>query len=58
MRIEVSKNALIGLIKSAPIRYVRYVRYTQELNEAGKWSFDMNGPTAFNWEVNCKQNFS
>lgn len=55
MRIEVSKNALIGLIKSAPIRYVRY---TQELNEAGKWSFDMNGPTAFNWEVNCKQNFS
>lgn len=49
MRIEVSKNALIGLVKSGPIRYGRY---TQELNEAGKWSFDMNGPTAFNWDDN------
>lgn len=46
MRIDVSKNELIGLIKSVPISYGRY---TQELNEAGKWSFDMNGPTAFNW---------
>ena len=47
MHIDVSKNELIGLIKSVPISYRRY---TQELNEAGKWSFNMDGPTRFNWD--------
>lgn len=47
MIANLQKEDIINLIKAAP---VRYGRYTSELNEAGKWGFDMNGPTSFNWD--------
>ena len=47
MNVDLRKNDIINLIKAAP---VSYRRYTSELNDAGKWSFDMNGPTTFNWD--------
>ena len=53
MKVNQQKNEIINLIKSAPISYGRY---TQELNEAGKWSFDMNGPTTFNWDCRWLEN--
>ena len=46
MNVNLRKNDIINLIKATP---VSYRSYTSELNEAGKWSFDMNGPTTFNW---------
>ena len=48
MNVNLRKNDIINLIKAAPISYCRY---TSELNEAGKWGFNMDGPTTFNW--NC-----
>ena len=48
MYINMSKRELIDMIKSVP---VSYGRYTKELDEAGAWEFNMDGPTHFVWNV-------
>lgn len=46
MNVQLSKNEIIDLIKSVPLAYRRY---TPELEMAGKWSYNMDGPTTFTW---------
>lgn len=48
MNVNLSKREIIDLIKAVP---VSYRRYTKELNEAGYWEFNMDGPTHFVWNV-------
>ena len=48
MNVNLSKREIIDMIKSVP---VSYGRYTKELNEAGAWEFNMDGPTHFVWNV-------
>ena len=49
MNINLSKEDIINLIKSVPIRYERY---TDELSALIEWDFDMNGPTRYYWHTN------
>lgn len=49
MNLNLSKEELIDLIKSVPIRYERY---TDELSALIEWDFDMNGPTRYYWHTN------
>lgn len=49
MNLNLSKEDIIDLIKSVPIRYERY---TDELNALIEWDFDMNGPTRYYWHTN------
>lgn len=44
MKVQLSKNEIIDLIKSVPLAYCRY---TPELEMAGEWSYNMDGPTQF-----------
>lgn len=46
MKAQLSKNEIIDLIKSVPLAYGRYA---PELEMAGKWNYDMDGPTKFSW---------
>lgn len=55
MDVELSKNELIGLIKSVPLAYRRY---TPELEMAGEWSYNMDGPTKFSWYTRYLLTFS
>ena len=48
MNVNLSKREIIDMIKSIP---VSYGRYTKELNEAGEWKFNMDGPTHFVWNI-------
>ena len=49
MNIDLSKEDIINLIKSVPIRYTRY---KNELGALVEWDFDMNGPTRYYWHTN------
>lgn len=49
MNLNLTKEDIINLIKSVPIRYERY---TDELNALIEWDFDMNGPTRYYWHTN------
>ena len=44
MKVQLSKNEIIGLIKSVPLAYRRY---KPELEKAGEWNYNMDGPTTF-----------
>lgn len=46
MKVNLSKREIIDMIKSVP---VSYCRYTKELDDAGEWGFNMDGPTKFYW---------
>ena len=46
MNVQLSKNEIIDLIKSVPLAYSRY---TPELEMAGEWNYNMDGPTTFSW---------
>ena len=48
MNVNLSKREIIDMIKSVP---VSYRRCTAELDEAGEWEFNMDGPTHFVWYV-------
>ena len=49
MNLNLTKEDIINLIKSVPIRYERY---TDELSTLIEWDFDMNGPTRYYWHTN------
>ena len=49
MNLNLTKEDIINLIKSVPIRYERY---TDELSALIEWDFDMNGPTRYYWHTN------
>lgn len=46
MNVNLSRYELIDMVKSVP---VSYRKCTKELDEAGEWEFDMNGPKDFHW---------
>lgn len=46
MNVQLSKNEIIDLIESVPLAYCRY---TLELEMAGEWNYNMDGPTTFSW---------
>lgn len=55
MNVNLSKNDIIGLIKSVPLAYRRY---TPELEMAGEWNYNMDGPTTFSWYTRYLLTFS
>ena len=55
MNVNLSKNDIIGLIKSVPLAYRRY---TPELEMAGEWNYNMDGPTTFSWYTRYLLKFS
>lgn len=55
MNVQFSKNEIIDLIKSVPLSYRRY---TPELEMAGEWSYNMDGPTTFTWYTRHLLSFS
>ena len=55
MNVNLSKNDIIGLIKSVPLAYRRY---KPELEKAGEWNYNMDGPTTFTWYTRYLLKFS
>ena len=55
MNVQLSKNEIIDLIKSVPLAYRRY---TPELEMAGEWNYNMDGPTPFSWYTRHLLSFS
>lgn len=46
MKVNLSKREIIDMIKGTPVSYGRYAK---ELDDAGEWSYNMDGPTQFHW---------
>lgn len=55
MNVQLSRNEIIDLIKSVPLAYRRY---KPELEMAGEWSYNMDGPTHFSWYTRHLLSFS
>lgn len=55
MKVQLSKNEIIDLIKSVPLAYCRY---KPELEMAGEWNCNMDGPTTFSWYTRHLLKFS
>ena len=55
MNVQLSRNEIIDLIKSVPLAYRRY---KPELEMAGEWNYNMDGPTTFTWYTQYLLSFS
>ena len=55
MKVQLSKYDIIGLIKSVSLEYRRYA---PELEKAGEWNYNMDGPTTFTWYTRYLLTFS